>query len=335
MKKNRAIAPVIAGLLSALALTACSNDVSAAGSGDSDSAELVELNVGFPWNGAAGKTPAATGWFGYAVGTGAAEPILKKHGFTLGKQVGFNNGPPVAQAIEAGDIQVGLIGDVPAALARATGLGVEAAAILRPTSDIWIITRKGGPTSVKDLAGKKVALQFGSNFDKYGRAVLEKEGILDQVEPVNLLFADTLPALQKGEVDATVVPASTAGIWSKTAEFPVISKGHEDYPDLLATSVLLVGSKFRKEHPDVAQAVWEVNRAGQEAAAKDHDAFLEWNSEATGAPLDALKGEQLFQFSDQPADPDGVRTTESTLAWLVENGSAPKSFDVKDWVVAK
>ncbi|QXW00505.1 MULTISPECIES: ABC transporter substrate-binding protein [Rhodococcus] len=312
-------------------VTACSSTSEAT---EGTSASLVPLTVGAPWNGAAGKSPTDTTSFGYAVHEGLAQPILEKYGFEYKGFVGFNNGPPVVQALQTGDVQVGLIGDTPAVQAKASGIDVPALVIDKPASDIWFLGREGGVSKIEDLAGKKVGLQFGSNFDKYGRAVLERAGVADQVELVNLLFADALPALQRGDIDAVPLPATTAGIWRKQINFPILSKASVDDPDLLATSVALTSRETFAANPELAKAVWEVIQAGDKAIDADHDAYAQFVFDATGSPVDVVKEATLWNFQSEPVDPDGLNTVRSTLDFLVKSGKAPNAFDVTTWAVS-
>lgn len=298
----------------------------------SGSAGLVELKFGAPWNGTAGKTPASTGPIGFGLKKGIVQPILARHGFKYGDYVAFNNGPPVAQALTTGNLQIGQIGDTPAVQARGSGLKVSALVVDRPTNDIWFLTKVGGVSSVKDLAGKKVALQFGSNFDKYGRAVLDRAGILQQTQLVNLLFADALPALQRGDIDAVPVPATTAGIWRQKTPFPVLSKASKDAPDLLATSITLASDDFVAAHPAIRTALWEASEAGGKAIAEDPDGYAAFESGVTGAPASAVREAHLLRFGTAPADPDGVATVRSTLDFLVATGKIAQPFDVTAWV---
>ncbi|GEL94146.1 ABC transporter substrate-binding protein [Cellulomonas composti] len=342
-RRRLAAAQVLIGAVVLAALAACSSADATAGSttapsSDASSAEatpaaLVPITVGGPWNGTAGKEPADTGPFGYAVHLGLADELLAQHGFSYEGFAAFNNGPPVVQALQSGDIQVGFIGDTPAVLARSNDLDVPALLIAKPTQDIWFLGREGGVHSVEELAGKKVALQFGSNFDKYGRAVLERAGVLDKVELVNLLFADALPALQRGEVDAVPLPATTAGIWRLKNDFPVLTKASEDDPDLLATSVGLTSGDEYKENPELAAAVWAVYDAGAQAILADHDAYAQFVSDTTGAPKDVVLAANLWQYGTQPADPDGVATVTSTLEFLHDTGTTTGTFDPNAWVV--
>ncbi|NRI68677.1 ABC transporter substrate-binding protein [Rhodococcus sp. MS16] len=312
-------------------VTACSSTSEAT---EGTSASLVPLTVGAPWNGAAGKSPTDTTSFGYAVHEGLAQPILEKYGFEYKAFVGFNNGPPVVQALQTGDVQVGLIGDTPAVQAKASGIDVPALVIDKPASDIWFLGREGGVSKIEDLAGKKVGLQFGSNFDKYGRAVLERAGVADQVELVNLLFADALPALQRGDIDAVPLPATTAGIWRKQINFPILSKASVDDPDLLATSVALTSRETFAANPELAKAVWEVIQAGDKAIDANHDGYAQFVFDATGSPVDVVKEATLWNFQSEPVDPDGLNTVRSTLDFLVKSGKAPNAFDVTTWAVS-
>ncbi|NLU84389.1 ABC transporter substrate-binding protein [Rhodococcus sp. HNM0569] len=325
-RARHVLTAVVGAAVVASTLAACSSSDAASADG------LTPVKIGAPWNGTAGKTPADTGPFGYAVERGLAQPILQKYGFDYDGFVGFNNGPPVVQALQTGDIQVGLIGDTPAVQARASSIDVPAVFVAKPNSDIWFLGREGGVSRIEDLAGKKVALQFGSNFDKYGRAVLERAGVVDKVELVNMLFADALPALQRGDVDAVPLPATTAGIWRKQADFPILSKASLDDPDLLATSVGLTSRATLDANPDLARAVWEVVRAGNEAIDADHDAYAKFVADTSGAPEDVVLQATLWRYATEPADPEGLATAQSTLDFLLRAGTVPGGFDVQQWV---
>ena len=331
--RRLAVALTVTGLVAALAACSPSDATEIASPTGTTDQTLTSLVAGGPWNGAAGKDPVATGSFGYAVATGIAEPILAEHGFEYDSFVGFNNGPPVVQALQTGDIQLGFIGDTPATQAKGSGIDVPALVVAKPSSDIWFLTKTGGVTSIEELAGKKVGLQFGSNFDKYGRAVLERHGVADSVEYVNLLFADALPALQRGDIDAVPVPATTAGIWRAVNDFPVLSKASEDDPDLLATSVVLTSRATLEANDELAAAVWAVTEAGSAKILADTDTYAQWLSDATGSPVDIINEAELWSYATEPIDPDGLATIGTTLDFLVKQGTVPAPFDVASWAV--
>ncbi len=328
----RALAAVVA-VASLLMAAGCAASSSAATGHASNDGELVPLTVGAPWEGTSGKAPVATNAFGYAVAQGLADDILAKYGFSYEGFVGFNNGPPVVQALQTGDVQVGFIGDTPATQARASGIDVRAISIARPTSDIWFLGKEGGVSSLDELAGKKVGLQFGSNFDKYGRAALDRAGVGDKVEYINLLFSDALPALQRGEIDAVPLPATVAGLWLAKNDFPILSKAGEDDPDLLATSVTLTSDEFAAKNPKITEAVWAVLQAGAKAIEADHDKYAAWVEEANGQSADIVLAANLWRWADERVDPEGLATVQSTLQFLLDSGTATESFDVNAWVL--
>lgn len=146
----------------------------------------MPVSLGGPWSAAAGKEPRATGALGYALALGRAQPILAQHGFEYRGFVSCNNGPPVVQAVVHGSVAVGTLGDTPAVSGKAGGVDTRAILIEKPVGDAWFLARRDGAETVAELAGKKVGLQFGSNFDKYGRGVLSAAQVLDRVELVNV-----------------------------------------------------------------------------------------------------------------------------------------------------
>jgi ABC-type nitrate/sulfonate/bicarbonate transport system substrate-binding protein len=318
---------------------ACSGADDSAGAsgseGSSDSPapkELTEVKYGIPWTGAPGTTPSDVGPLGYAVSLGLAEPIFAEYGFELTETVAFTNGPPTIEALHAGSVQVVQAGDIPVLAAQASGKDAVPIQVAEPYLDAYFLSRKGGPTSIEDLAGKKVGLQFGSNFDKYGRSVLSDAGVIDDVELVNLPFTDALPALQRGDVDGYAIIGNIAGTWlAKNPDLTVLDKASDGDGSGLSTSIAIVTPAFHEEHPDFGEAWWKVYRAGVAAIEDDTEAYLEWVSATNGTPLEVVKDTTLLSFGDAPVTDKGIATLEADLAFSVEAGTAPKSFDVEQW----
>jgi ABC-type nitrate/sulfonate/bicarbonate transport system substrate-binding protein len=350
-RRLRRRAPIVAAALTiaaAFVASACgstttdsagaanTNPSGTAAAGDSQSAptEITPIKYGIPWVGAAGTTPTDTGPVGYASSLGLAKPIFAEHGFELTETVAFNNGPPAIEALQADSVQIVQVGDTPAVAARASGKDNRALVVNEPALDAWFISREGGPSSVADFGGKKVGLQFGSNFDKYGRAVLDDAGVLDQVELVNLPFADALPALQRGDIDGYAIIGNLGAIWLKSNPgFQVLERASEGDGSLLGTSAVLVTPAFLEAHPGIQDAWWEVYEAGVAEIEKDHDAYYEWVAATNGTPVDVVAQTSLLNFADQPISTKGLAALESGLAFLVEIGNAKESFDIDAWTV--
>ncbi len=328
--------PRVALLVLGFGVIACSEPRGTPGERTAASAQAsapVALRVGGPWSAAAGKEPKATGAFGYALELGKAQPILARHGFRFAGFVAFHNGPPIVQALQSGSIEVGIFGDTPAVSGKAGGVDTRAIVIDKPIGDAWLLARKGGPTRVAELAGKRVGLQFGSNFDKYGRGVLKDAGLLERVQLINIPIPESFAALTRGDLDAVGVPANTAATWLRKNSFPVLERASKDHPKLQGTSVTVVTSRFLRAHPTLPTAWWEAARAGIDEIRKDGEAYLRFVSEVHGMPLDAVRESMPLRFGDQPIDPEGKASVRSTLEFLLEFGTAKAPFSIDEWVV--
>ncbi|MFB7717788.1 ABC transporter substrate-binding protein [Nocardia sp. NPDC056100] len=120
----------------------------------------------------------------------------------------FTAGPPILEAINAGSVDLGGVGNAPPVFAAAAksqikivasySSGLQGQAILVPKDS----TLK----DPKDLRGKKIAVTKGSSAHQHLLAVLAKNGLtFADIEPQYLQPADALAALSTGRVDAWAV----------------------------------------------------------------------------------------------------------------------------------
>jgi sulfonate transport system substrate-binding protein len=322
------------GLLTvALALGCSRAEGEGAQSRARDVAAERPLRIGGPWTAAAAKTPKPTGPLGYALERGLAQPILARHGFRYAGFVAFGNGPPIVNALQSASIEVGILGDTPAVSGRAGGVDTRALIIDRPVGDAWLLGRRAGSDSAAGLAHQRVGLQFGSNFDKYGRGVLRDAGVLDRVELINLPIPEAFSALLRGDIAATAVPATTAATWLLKEPLPVLDRASAHHRELMGTNVTLVTSGFLAEHPTVPAALWEATRAGIIEIRRDPRSYLAFYAEATGTPPEAVAESLILEFADEPIDPAGKRSVRATLEFLLAFGTAKAPFSVDSWVV--
>lgn len=306
---------------------------SAGHAAEQTSKKLVPLRLGGPWTAAAGKTPKATGAFGYALALGKAQPILARHGFEFAGFVAFNNGPPIVQALQAGSIEIGALGDTPAVSGRAGGIDTRALIIEKPTGDAWFVAKQKGVAKLADLKGQRIGLQFGSNFDKYGRGVLAAEGLLQDVQLLNIPIAEGLGALLRGDIAGYALPANTAATWVEKHGFPVLDRASQTHPELQGTTVTLVTSQFWAAHPQLQAAWWEAMAAGIAEIARDGDAYLRFLADAQGYTVEVLRQTQPLAFAERPIDPQGKASVASTLDFLLKFGTAKAAFELDRWVV--
>jgi sulfonate transport system substrate-binding protein len=133
----------------------------------------------------------------------------------------FTSGPPMLQAMAAGSVDVGGVGNAPPVFAAAGGdqLVIVGAYQANPLGAALVVP-KGSPLhSVADLRGKRIAVAQGSSADYHLLTVLNKAGI--SVHDVTLVYlqpAEGLAALTSGHVDAW-------DIWSPFVEESEVQDG--------------------------------------------------------------------------------------------------------------
>jgi len=173
----------------------------------------------------------------------------------------FNAGPAEIEAFFAGAIDIGYIGPGPAINGYAKSKGdIQIIAGATDAGAIFV-SRKGLVIKdLKDLSGKKIAVpQFGNTQDLTLRNLLSKNGLKDTtkggtVEVRQAENADILTLLQKGDIDAALVPEPWGSRLIKEAQANIIL----DYKDVFregnyTTAVVVVRTEFLKDHPKIVE----------------------------------------------------------------------------------
>ncbi|ORC54541.1 sulfonate ABC transporter substrate-binding protein [Pseudomonas floridensis] len=117
----------------------------------------------------------------------------------------FTAGSPVAEALNVGSLDVGLLGDSPALFMGALGAPIKVIGVSRQNLDgVAIVVRKDSPIrTLADLTGKKVAIWKGSFSQQLMLTALDKAGVArDAVDYRYLSALDSSHALEGGSVDA-------------------------------------------------------------------------------------------------------------------------------------
>jgi sulfonate transport system substrate-binding protein len=117
----------------------------------------------------------------------------------------FTSGPPMLQALSAGALDVGGVGNAPPVFAAAGGAKIAIVGALRNNpNNAALVVPKGSPiTSITQLKGKKIGVAQGSSADYHLLTVLSKAGLtthdvsLEYLQP-----AAGLAALSSGAIDA-------------------------------------------------------------------------------------------------------------------------------------
>lgn len=121
----------------------------------------------------------------------------------------FTAGPPLVEAAAADKIDVAWVGGAPPIFGAAAGADFKVVQAFHEddeTENSILVPEGSDIKSVKDLAGKKVAVGKGTSAHGMFINALERNGMsIDDVEAAYLLPPDGLAAFSSGAVDAWVV----------------------------------------------------------------------------------------------------------------------------------
>jgi sulfonate transport system substrate-binding protein len=201
----------------------------------------------------------------------------------------FPAAQPLGEALNAGAIDVGGLGDAPLIFAYAAGAKVRAVAATRSQPvDLAIIVPENSPIkTVADLKGKRIATTRGSIGHYLAIATLERANI--KQSDVSLRFmqpADAKAALASGNVDA----------WSTWDPYVALAE-QRDHDRSIANGVNLssglsfqaaTDDSIKTKRAEIADFLKRV-AAGQRWALSHPDEVAAIQSRVTGLPPDVLK----------------------------------------------
>ena len=257
-----------------------------------------------------------------------AAGLLHKLPFTV-KFADFTSGPPILQALGAGDLDLGATGNAPPVFAAAGGAKIKIVEALRDgTKSAALLVPKGSSvTSVSQLKGKKIAVAQGSSADYHLLSVLTKAGLSPKdVTLVYLQPAEALAAFTSGAVDAW-------DIWSPFIEDVKTTKGAKilaggsgygtEYSYEIASASAVANPTTARE---ITQYLTVLNQA-HVWVDKHPAAWAKTWAAATGLPQSVM----LAAAKDDPQTPIPVNSTvtaseQSLVTAFAKAGLIPGSY---------
>ena len=195
---RRRLLPLASLAVLAVTAAACSSSATTSGSGSSGTASAKAVSVS-----------DVTLHVGDQAGSGSqalltAAGLISKLPFKV-TWSDFTSGPPMLQAMGAGAVDIGSVGDAPPVFAAAGGeqVAIVGAVTGGPDGSAIVVPDSSPIHSIAQLKGKRIAVAQGSSADYHLLTVLNKAGLpvhsvtLDYLQP-----ADGLAALTSGHVDA-------------------------------------------------------------------------------------------------------------------------------------
>ncbi|MCU1488494.1 MAG: aliphatic sulfonates family transporter, periplasmic ligand-binding protein [Actinomycetia bacterium] len=327
MSHRRRLLPLLIALSAALLLAACGSD------GGSTSAAV----------GAPAAADAATDLSGVTLRVGDQANLAKTlleasgQGADLPYDIEWSTfaaGPPLLEAVNAGAVDIGGVGDAPPIFAAAGGAGITivgASTSKDPEQSAQaIVVPKGSPIrTVGDLKGKRVAVAEGSSAHWLLLATLKDAGLtFDDIQPKYLLPPDGLAAFSGGDVDAWAIWDPFLSLAEQKQGGTILTNGVglvRGFSFQVARTKALADPKLSAAIDDYLGRLAKAN----EWAIGHKEAWAAKYAELTTLPLPIVTTTlKRFEAVAVPIDDDVIAAEQEEADAFAEAGLIPKHIDI-------
>ncbi len=178
----------------------------------------------------------------------------------------FEFGPPLVEAFNARQIDIGTMGDQPTIMGWAKGVDYKIVGNSNGgnTKMALLVPENSEVKSFGELKGKKIAIAIGSNNLHFLNILLKRAGLKkDDINLVNLKFPDCVSALSLNQIDATIVsePYITLAVFKYHARIVTYSGGYK-----YITLPIVASGNFIRNYPDYLVRILRVYREANQWA---------------------------------------------------------------------
>ncbi|MBD0716109.1 ABC transporter substrate-binding protein [Streptomyces sp. CBMA370] len=241
---------------------------------------------------------------------------------------------PAAQAMNAGrlDIATGSITSGITSLSQSPGFVFFTATDPDPVGEGILVRSDSGIASVKDLVGRKVAVNKGGTGEYLLLKALAQAGIpADRVERVYLRPDQTAAVFNAGQVDAWAVWSTYAVAEIGTGKARFIADGASIGSDNYSLNA--VRSGFVKEHPEVVEALYAYLHENSAKEKKDPARYLNVFTDAGPTAVDGKAKDVQISFTREggtvdPIGPEDIKRFETVARFYADHGVTPAKVDI-------
>jgi sulfonate transport system substrate-binding protein len=290
------------------------------------------------------QTPAAPA--GFHIGYQKGSPILiaarQQHGFeTKLAKIGvdkvdwleFQFGPPMLEAMTAGAIDIGSVGDTPPIFSQAGG-GDIVYVLATPSSPHGILVPNDSPIrSLADLKGKRVAFGKGSSAHNVLLKALKLAGLsYGDIQPIYLGPSEASAAFTGRKIDAWVVWDPYYALAEERFGARVIADTAK-IPELAGYAFYIANRHFVKRHPDVMHAALDVLVDTTQWADAHRNEVASLLAQNTGLDLKIQqRATQRTQFTRTAFTDEVLKSQQETADRFFEQKLIPARIDIRDIV---
>jgi sulfonate transport system substrate-binding protein len=282
-------------------------------------ADIREIRIGYQKNGV----------LVIARQQAALETHFASQGIAV-KWLEFSSGPPMLEAMNAGSVDYGAVGDTPPIFAQSAGAAVVYAAGQPITNGQGILVQNNSPIrSIADLKGRRVGFTKGSSAHNLVVQTLEKADLTyGDITPVYLTPPDAGAAFANGSIDAWAVWDPYLAIGEARQNGRILVTASE----ITRTNSFYIANRgFAKSQGPLLQQIIDVTSSTAAWAQTHRDGVARSLSTITGIPLDIqTTAANRSAFAVGPITNDIVATQQGVADRFFKLGLIPKPVAVRD-----
>lgn len=266
---------------------------------------------------------------------GDLDKTLKMQGINI-NWIEFPAGPQLLEGLNVGSVVFGEAGEAPPIFAQAASPNLIYVANQPPAplAEALIVPKDSSIQSVKDLKGKRIVLNKGSNVHYLLLKLLaENQLSLEDIQVVYLAPADARAAFEKGVVDAWV-------IWD-----PFFAAAEQQlHAKVIATGKSLVNNhqfylsdrNFAAQHPQVLKTVINALNNSTQWVATHQDEAAKLLEKPTGLSQSILKTSiSRMGLGVRPISNEVLKEQQYVADAFYQQHLIPNKIDIQNAVLKK
>jgi sulfonate transport system substrate-binding protein len=257
----------------------------------------------------------------------ALEHRLEPRGIEV-KWSEFTSGPPMLEAMNAGSVDVGQVGDTPPIFAQAAGANVVYVAGQPITNGQGILVKQQSPIhTLSDLKGKRTQGSSAHNVT------------LLAIEKANLTYADITPVYLSPPDGAAAFAHDSIDAWAIWDPYFAIGKAHGGRTLVRASEIgktnsFYIGNRdFAAREPELLREFIDTIAQSAAWAQANRDKVAKSLAEVTGVDLDIQTvAANRSSFAIGKLTDDIIATQQAVADRFLKLGLIPKPIVIRDAV---
>jgi sulfonate transport system substrate-binding protein len=294
------------------------------------------IRIANPGVGIGGRPVVAYGAWSLLHIKGQLEEEFKPDNIQIKWTFARGAGPAVNEQFANNLADISHLGDLPSIIARSSGLKTKAIAA-SGLSNLYIAVPAESPVqSVKELAGRKLAVFKGTCIHLAANRILAAQGLAEKdLRTINMDQVSTLAALTTKDVDAAIGGSELLSLKERGAVRIIYSTKGD--PRFTCNSTIVVAEPFLAKYPSIVKRILRTYvRAAKwvtQSESNPTDVFNLFTK--SGIPFSSLKSDWVGDSFKVKASPLVDRYLKARYRTSIQDalkfGLIRKEFDVDSW----